>query len=324
MPPNVSTRLSRHETNKYHLQEETHVLGSLPDDLLLLPGLYDLDGLERRVLPRSLVHRFNQLISDSELLYEFDDGSRAVLALTPSIAVKVGDDLDFDCLEVLTYLYPHHPELPIPRHYCALLSGKRKYILQDRVVGTPLDQIWWELDVRRKTMIKDQLTSVFAKLRSVPHPPDTDGQITWGSGKTRRCKDARLYQRVAATAVSGPEQFIDFLLPRPRHDTEAERRALIGSALRSCISEHAVLTHADLQPRNIIVALDKDTGDVTITGIVDWELSGWYPTCWEYVKAISNTSLNPGLQDWWRYLPASIGEFGPAYAVDLMVERLYR
>ena len=37
-------------------------------------------------------------------------------------------------------------------------------------------------------------------------------------------------------------------------------------------------THADLAPRNIRVK------DGHITGILDWEFSGWYPEYWDYTK----------------------------------------
>jgi aminoglycoside phosphotransferase (APT) family kinase protein len=40
-----------------------------------------------------------------------------------------------------------------------------------------------------------------------------------------------------------------------------------------------VLTHADFRPANIIVK------DGHVTGIIDWEMAGWYPEHWEFVKA---------------------------------------
>ena len=42
-------------------------------------------------------------------------------------------------------------------------------------------------------------------------------------------------------------------------------------------SSVSVSTHGDLTPRIIMV---DDTG--TITCVVDWENSGWYPDYWEY------------------------------------------
>jgi thiamine kinase-like enzyme len=39
-------------------------------------------------------------------------------------------------------------------------------------------------------------------------------------------------------------------------------------------------THGDLQRKNIIVGKD---GRITI---IDWEFAGWYPSYWEYARAI--------------------------------------
>lgn len=41
-----------------------------------------------------------------------------------------------------------------------------------------------------------------------------------------------------------------------------------------------VMTHGDFSPRNIIVQGSK------VVAIVDWEMSGYYPEYWEYVKAL--------------------------------------
>lgn len=41
-----------------------------------------------------------------------------------------------------------------------------------------------------------------------------------------------------------------------------------------------VMTHGDLSPRNILVQGSK------VVAILDWEMSGYYPEYWEYVKAL--------------------------------------
>ena len=49
--------------------------------------------------------------------------------------------------------------------------------------------------------------------------------------------------------------------------------------IKAMPSHKIVLTHNDLSPRNILVR------DGKVVAIVDWELSGFYPDYWEYVKA---------------------------------------
>lgn len=47
------------------------------------------------------------------------------------------------------------------------------------------------------------------------------------------------------------------------------------------LSAHkTVLTHSDLSPRNILIQRNQ------IVAIVDWEMAGFYPAYWEYVKAL--------------------------------------
>lgn len=52
-----------------------------------------------------------------------------------------------------------------------------------------------------------------------------------------------------------------------------------------------VLTHGDLSPGNIIVQ------DGVITGIIDWETSGFYPEYAEYAFAMM---LSHGHEKWWK------------------------
>ena len=51
-----------------------------------------------------------------------------------------------------------------------------------------------------------------------------------------------------------------------------------------------VLTHGDLAARNIMVQ------DGRITGIVDWEYSGFFPEYMEYALA---TVIHDNIEEWW-------------------------
>ena len=48
-----------------------------------------------------------------------------------------------------------------------------------------------------------------------------------------------------------------------------------------------VLTHGDFAPRNILLQNTK------IVAVLDWELSGYYPEYWEYVKALWRPQWEP-------------------------------
>ncbi|KAF5121146.1 hypothetical protein E5D57_013482 [Metarhizium anisopliae] len=84
-----------------------------------------------------------------------------------------------------------------------------------------------------------------------------------------------------------------------------------------------VPTHADLHPRNIMVDWDTEEGDnLHITAIIDWELAGWYPEYWEFVKALHTVDTKGSLADWNEYLPtAAIGSWPTEFSLDLLIGR---
>ena len=85
--------------------------------------------------------------------------------------------------------------------------------------------------------------------------------------------------------------------------------------LVSCLKDdhRIVLTHGDLQPRNILVY------GTEVIGIIDWELSGWYPEYWEFVKGSTPVK---GCDGWWEHLGQIVGKFPMEWAVDLHLDRL--
>jgi hypothetical protein len=91
-----------------------------------------------------------------------------------------------------------------------------------------------------------------------------------------------------------------------------------------------VLTHGDLHPRNIMVSImpndlsDKSEatpGVFIVTGLLDWEMCGWYPEYWEYVKALHTITPGDGFDDWYACLPPAIGVWPGEHAVDVMLSR---
>ncbi|RDW61069.1 hypothetical protein BP6252_12452 [Coleophoma cylindrospora] len=65
-----------------------------------------------------------------------------------------------------------------------------------------------------------------------------------------------------------------------------------------------VFTHGDVRPANIMVDIDE-TGKYFVTGIIDWETSGFYPEYFESVTMLYLFNINKE-EDWWQYLPPCI------------------
>ncbi|KAB8266002.1 kinase-like protein [Aspergillus pseudonomiae] len=67
-----------------------------------------------------------------------------------------------------------------------------------------------------------------------------------------------------------------------------------------------VFTHGDLRPQNVIV------NHGNISGIVDWEFSGWYPEFWAFSKALYVWKWQ---NDWTNYLIQFLEPYYSEYAV---------
>lgn len=47
------------------------------------------------------------------------------------------------------------------------------------------------------------------------------------------------------------------------------------------------ITHGDFQRKNIVLRSVGDTESDVDLVLLDWELSGWYPSYWEYSRAVN-------------------------------------
>ncbi|PWY75653.1 hypothetical protein BO83DRAFT_387670 [Aspergillus eucalypticola CBS 122712] len=63
---------------------------------------------------------------------------------------------------------------------------------------------------------------------------------------------------------------------------------------------------------------DLPSEQETITGIIYWETCGWYPEYWHYLKALNTIFPGCDCEDWWEYLPITIGVWPKEHAVDLI------
>lgn len=107
-------------------------------------------------------------------------------------------------------------------------------------------------------------------MRSTPRPAD---QAIGACGGPAR--DCRYINEYSGGPFDGEQDFNDFIL-----DLWPSTPSAIKGAIRASLrDDHRIMfSHCDLSPRNIMVSGGH------ITGLVDWEYSGFYPEHWEYVK----------------------------------------
>ncbi|RDW74625.1 uncharacterized protein DSM5745_07287 [Aspergillus mulundensis] len=309
---------------------------------------YVNDKIEEKDLS-TVLEQLNESIASSEIIWQL--GSTAVLGLTSQLVLKTGHGIDIDHISTTDYIKQQAPRLPIPEIHGILQTadGNRTFTLMSRVAGKPLDACWPSLDTEAKASVREQLDVIFTDLRAIrppPSPHDPRGVLLFGGGnlESRRCKDVRRQVRIADGPIANEAEFNAFITQSPAR-TESSYIALARSYLTA--DHKVVMTHGDLHPRNIMVDFeygpvgsdsgseaeaDSETGSATVTsrtqrpnvvvtGVIDWEMCGWYPGYWEYVKALNTISVGCGFEDWVAYLPGCIGVWPREHAVDLMLSR---
>ena len=65
-----------------------------------------------------------------------------------------------------------------------------------------------------------------------------------------------------------------------------------------------MFTHGDLSTSNIIVYVTDD-GFYNVSGIIDWEMSGFYPEDFECTKVTNNLATYE-MSGWYLFLPACV------------------
>ena len=255
------------------------------------------------------------MLENSEIIWQSKGGrGHAIVKCNAEIVVKVvpkGKD-HTECT-TLQYLEQHAPQFPAPRPLGVLAAGTTSFIFMSLILGTSLDRIWPQLSEQQKCHVSDQLNNLILDLRLVPWSPN----MPLGGVNGEGCKDARRSMRKASTPICSSAEFEDFLFSNPSFGG-----AVYISFLRSLFKSDAAcikFTHGDLRPENIIAKLSED-GVCTITGIIDWETSGFYPEYFESTK-VTNTMAPQETSDWYLHLPECVS---PAkYPVAWLIDRLW-
>ncbi len=140
----------------------------------------------------------------------------------------------------------------------------------DFIEGQTLESIWLSLSVEEKHSICHQLREILDTMRKAEWPSTFIGSCDGGP-----VLDARLYGIKKGGPFRNEEELNKFILdihdltPQPIRDTLTKHQRT---------DHRIVFSHGDLHQGNVMVK------DGKITGLIDWELAGWYPEYWDYVK----------------------------------------
>ncbi|KAG6292773.1 hypothetical protein E4U46_008279 [Claviceps purpurea] len=253
------------------------------------------------------------LLDNSEVLYESPwAASVMVFRINENIVVKAGHE-GFSITEhqTLTYLQEHMPEFPAPSPHGLLRLGIHCFLFTSYIPGMNLEDAWPELDCSQKQDISRQIDLLFSKLRSFSVPEHAClGDVAGGA-----CRDLRRSQRVSTKPIKSVAEFEDFIFEFSNKATPLYVELLSGLMP---LSNKIVLTHGDIRPANIMVR--REDGKWTVTAIIDWEDSGFYPESWDAIKT-ANLLTSREHFDWYKYIPQSISP--NRYPVQWLVDRIW-
>ncbi|KAK8086058.1 hypothetical protein PG994_001032 [Apiospora phragmitis] len=147
-----------------------------------------------------------------------------------------------------------------------------------RLPGQQLGEAWPRMGEEARTRTAQELRPYLQQLRHLRAPPDSPYAL--GSCYGGPVYDHRLSNRETYGPFASIRDFNDFLAAPvkkcPRPDCVEKYRSQLPD------DYGAVFSHADLSVENILV----DAVSGSITGIVDWEMVGFWPEWWEYRKAL--------------------------------------
>lgn len=166
--------------------------------------------------------------------------------------------------------------LPVPEVYNAYVDEEtdRGVIIMENIEGDVLKDVIEEMDPERREKILLELQKLMSELRSI------EGDFI-GSIDGSPCEDPVFCAEQGGFGPYKTEaEFNDGLIRAMNISQSNSWVDHVSKLIRAMPSHKIVLTHSDLSPRNIIVKEDK------IAGIIDWEMAGFYPEYWEYIKAM--------------------------------------
>ncbi|KAK5118890.1 hypothetical protein LTR62_000100 [Meristemomyces frigidus] len=161
--------------------------------------------------------------------------------------------------------------VPLPRIHRLYRRREGLYIAMEFVRGKRLDKIWVDLDSEGKKRLVREVSGLISLMKSVPVPRGLGLVVASIEGGVVR-------DGIWGPTPIGPfASFEEFRSALRKNPNLIPYRHLWDRADQDDI--RAVLTHADIAPRNII---RRDSDGVLV--FIDWELAGWWPDYWEHIK----------------------------------------
>ncbi|KAG5928564.1 hypothetical protein E4U42_000434 [Claviceps africana] len=202
-------------------------------------------------------------------------------------------------------LVRRHTSIPVPHALDFVSDSKKSWLLMTKVPGMGLWTCIDGLSHSEERALVHDLQEALSQLRAIPKQVAPEYAITNAIGKA--CYDGR----ISVCAPDDPEQgeFVGPFVDEAAFHNRLRIRALPNFSQRN--GHRILFTHGDLNMRNVLMHNGR------FSGIVDFEMSGWYPEYWEYTKVHFVTKLR---QRWPRIMGKVMEPFGN-FEKELEIER---
>ncbi|KAB8203915.1 kinase-like domain-containing protein [Aspergillus parasiticus] len=207
--------------------------------------------------------------------------------------VKFGHGVHLAEAEAL-HLVSKRTTIAAPKLLSAYILDGTGYIIISYEHGTPFEQYWDNASETEHQRILAQLTDYVQQMRAIEgsfiggldHSPCRDGVFEGGYG------DHTKYSYGPYESESFNEGMVQALrdwLPAKLLESENDPQSnfwaseyILQQTVRGLKGHKIVFTHCDLHGGNMLVRYDS-----TVV-LLDWGLSGFWPECWEFYRAIFN------------------------------------
>ncbi|KAK4888032.1 hypothetical protein LTR27_013021 [Elasticomyces elasticus] len=186
--------------------------------------------------------------------------------------------------------------IPVPKFYFTTRYKGRVYIAIQRMRGTYLGHGWYNRTGESKQRVLKQLKGMVAQLVDLKSEHGT--RDIWGPFNSVADFHRALVDH----------QDIGSITHDKLHDLQDLARFYDQQG------PETVFTHGDLSSLNILCEGDN------VTGIVDWETSGWFPPYWEYVCA---WNVNPQNEFWQQELDKILPALSRARDMDTIRRKYF-
>lgn len=190
--------------------------------------------------------------------------------------------------DALEFLNRAAPDLPVPRLVDAFVLGDASYAVMTRIPGHNL--LEHPLPTPQLHVVAEEVIHFLNALWELNPPPELNGQIMISASGDGLPNPMSLHVDLAPVFPStlhcyARMGFMD--IERFTQDTD-ER------ALQVLARDRITWVHTDLRLQNILVK------DGHLSGIVDWEDSGWLPRHWQ-LHMFRNMYMHGVTFDWWAF-----------------------